>query len=85
MVGIKLRDKEEVTTETEKRKTFGTVFAITTEAGEGEEQSMGSTENATGGSPRPATQSKLPPVELGDLMLKLEQIDKKTQVWRGRP
>ena len=34
MVGMKPRDKEEATTATDKSKTFGTVSAITTEAGQ---------------------------------------------------
>ena len=60
---MKPRDKEEATTATEKSKTFGTVSAITTEAGRGKEQGT--------------AESKAPLVELGYLILKLEQMDEK--------
>ena len=39
MVGMRLKDKEEVTAGTSKSETFGTDSAIKTEAGEGGEQS----------------------------------------------
>ena len=68
MVGMKPKEKEEVMPTTEKGKTFGTVSAITTEAKRGEEQV---THGAT------ASQKKTISLELGDLMAKLEQIDKK--------
>ena len=67
MVGMKLEEKEEVIPKTEECKTIGTVSAITTEAKQDEEQI---THGAT------ATQQKTTSLELGDLMAKLEQIDK---------
>ena len=67
MVGMKPEEKEEVLPTTEKGKTFGTVSAITTEANQDEEQI---THGAT------ANQEKTTSLELGDLMAKLEQIDK---------
>ena len=67
MVGMKPREKEEVIPTTEKSKTFGTVSAITTEAKQDEEQ-------VTHGAM--ANQEKTISLELGDLMTKLEQIDK---------
>ena len=74
MVGLRLRDKEEMILGTDKSKTFETVSAISTEAGEGGQQI---TERTTGHSEKPKTESKLSPVVLGYLMLKLEQMDKK--------
>ena len=68
MVGMKLKEKEEVMQTTGKCKTFGTVSAITTETKQDEEQV---THGAT------ANQEKTISLELGDLMAKLEQIDKK--------
>ena len=59
MVGTRPKDKEEVTTGTDKCKTFGTVSAIATEADEGGEQS---TDKTAGHSARPVTESKVPPV-----------------------
>ena len=68
MVGKKPKDKEEVIPTTEKSQTFGTVSAITTEAKQDEDQ-------VTHGAA--ANQKKTSSLELGDLMAKLEQIDKK--------
>ena len=68
MVGMKPKEKEEVMPTTEKCKTFGTLSAIRTEAKEDEEQV---THGAT------ADQQKTILLELGDLMAKLEQVDKK--------
>ena len=68
MVGMKPNEKEEVMPTTEKGKKFGTVSAITTEAKQDEEQV---THGAT------ANQEKTTSLELGDLMAKLDQIDKK--------
>ena len=68
MVGMKPKEKEDVTPTTEKFKTFGTISATTTEANQDEEQV---THGAT------AYQEKTISLELGDLMAKLEQIDKK--------
>ena len=68
MVGIKPREKEEVIPTTEKSKTFGTVSAKATKAKQYEEQvTHGATVN----------QEKTISLELGDLMAKLGQIDKK--------
>ena len=67
MVGMKPKKKEEVMPTTEKGQTFGTVSAITTEAKQDDEHV---THGAT------ANQEKLTSLELGDLMAKLEQIDK---------
>ena len=68
MVGMKPREKEEVIPTTEKSKLFGTVSPITTEAKQEEEQV---THGAT------ANHEKTISFQLGDLMAKLEQIDKK--------
>ena len=71
MVGMKPRDKEEAKTATDKSKTFGADSAITMEAGQGKHQ-------GTAGNPeRHLAESKAPLVELVDLLLKLEQLDKK--------
>ena len=68
MVGMKPREKEEVVQTTEKSKTIGTVSAITTEAKHDDDQvKSGATAN----------HEKTTSLELGDLMAKLEQIDKK--------
>ena len=65
---MKPREKEEVLPTTEKSKTFGTVSAITTEASQVEEQvKRGVIDN----------HEKTTSLELGDLMAKLEQSDKK--------
>ena len=74
MVGRKLREKEEVTTVTEKSKTFGTVSAITTKSNQEKEQV---TEGTAGQQNERAKESKVPLVELGDLMTRVEQVDKK--------
>ncbi|XP_063720069.1 caldesmon-like [Symsagittifera roscoffensis] len=67
MVGLKTRYEEVVPT-TETSKTFGTVSAITTEAKQDDEQiKRGATAN----------HKKTTSLELGDLMAKFEQIDKK--------
>ena len=67
MVGMKPKEKEEAKPTTEKGKTFGTFSAITTESKQDEEQI---THGAT------ANEEKTTSLELGDLMAKLEQIDK---------
>ena len=68
MIGTKSRYKEEVEPTAEKGKTFGTVSTITTEAIPGDEQiKHGATAN----------HEKTTSLELGDLMAKLDQIDKK--------
>ena len=68
MVGMKPKEKEDVMPTTEKCKTFGTVSASTTKANQDEQQVI---DGAT------ANQEKTISLELGDLMPKLEQIDKK--------
>ena len=77
MVGIRPKDKEGMITRPGKSKTFRTDSTITTEAGDGGQQSKESTEKKACHSAVPVTELKLPPVDLGDLMLKLEQKDKK--------
>ena len=77
---MRLKDKEEITAGTSKNQSFGTVSAITTEAGERREQNTGSTEKTTCHYAGPVTESL--PMELGDLTSKLEQI---AQEWRARP
>ena len=83
IVRIKPRDKEEVTTGFDKEKTFGAVSAIKTEVGEGGEQSMRSAEKTAVLSAKPVTEPKVPPVVLGDLMLKLNKMDKKLRSSRS--
>ena len=61
MVGMKPKEKEEVMPTTEKGKTFGTVSALTTETKQDKEQVRHGANS----------------FELGELMAKLEQIDKK--------
>ena len=62
-VGMKPREKEEVTTVTEKRKTLGTVSAITTEANQENEQvTVGTAVHQN----ERATESKILLVGLGD-------------------
>ena len=68
MVGVKPKEKEDVMPTTEKCKTFRAVSATTTEANQDEEHF---THGAT------ANQEETILLELGDLMAKLEQIDKK--------
>ena len=74
MVGIKPKEKEEVMPTTEKGKTFGTVSAKTTEARQDEGQV---TQGATANQDNQTMESKTTSPELGDLMAKMEQIDKK--------
>ena len=71
---MKRREEEEVVAATEKSKTFGTVSAITTETNQDKEQV---TQETVGNQEKRATESRASSVELGDLMKKLEQIDKK--------
>ena len=66
MMGMRPKDKEKITARTGKSKTFGVVFAIT----------VGARDRTACDSGGLVTESKSPPVQLGDLMLKLEQIDK---------
>ena len=74
MVGMKLKEKEEVIPATEKSQMFGTVSAKTTEAKQDEEQV---TQEATANQDKQTMESKRTSLELGDLMAKLKQIDKK--------
>ena len=74
MVGIKPKEKKEVVAATEKSKTFDMVSTITTETNQDKEQV---TQETVGNQEKRATESRAPSVELGDLMTKLEQIDKK--------
>ena len=79
IVGMKPREKE-VAPKTEKGKIFGTVFAIKTEANQNDDQvEFGATANheATANNGATASQEKTNSLELGDLMAKLQQIDKK--------
>ena len=64
IVRIKTSDIEEVTTGTDKGKTFGAVSTIKTEVGEGGEQSMRSAEKTAVLSAKPVTEPKVPPVVL---------------------
>ena len=80
MVGMKPREKEEVAPTTEKGKTFGTVSSITTGANQNDDQiELGATakHEATVKNGTAANQEKTTFLELGDLMAKLKQIDKK--------
>ena len=83
IVRIKTSHKEEVTTGTDKGKTFGAVSAIKAEVGEGGEQSMRSAEKTAVLSAKLVTELKVPPVVLGDLMLKLNKMDKKLRSSRS--
>ena len=74
MIGMKPREKEEVTTTTEKSKTFGKISTINTKADQGKDQTMA---GAAGHQKGQAAESKLPLVELDDLFSNLDQIDKK--------
>ena len=61
MVGVKPREQKDVTTGTERSKTFGTVSTIITEAGQGKEESI---EGAAGHENVQAAESIIPLVEL---------------------
>ena len=74
MVGIKSRDIVEDEPKAEKGKTFGTVSTITTEANQGDDQVK---HEATASHGATADHETTTPLELGDLMAKLDQIDKK--------
>ena len=73
MVGMKSRDKEQVVPTAEKGKTFGTVSTITTEAIQDDEQIKN---GATANHGATTNHEKTASLELGDLMAKLDQIDK---------
>ena len=72
MVGMKSRDVVAEEPKAEKGKTFGTVSTITTEANQDDDQVK---QGAAASSHHETTT----PLELGDLMAKLVQIDKKLQ------
>ena len=74
MVGMKPRDKKEVEPTSEKGKTFETVSTITKEAIQNDEQIK---HGATANHGTTANHEKTTSLELGDLMAKLDQIDKK--------
>ena len=73
MVGMKSRDAAVEETKAEKGKTFGTVSTRTTDTDQNEEQIRPGT--ATNN--RTTTDHGTTTLELGDLMAKLDQIDKK--------
>ena len=73
MVGMKSRDIVEEETKAEKGKTFGTVSTITTEANQDDDQVK---HGVTAGHGATADHETLTPLELGNLIAKLDQIDK---------
>ena len=74
MVGMKSRDAVAEEPKAEKGKTFGTVSTITTEANQYDDQ----IKQGTATSKRAATTHETTtPLEVGDFMAKLDQIDKK--------
>ena len=74
VVGMKSRDIVEEEPKAEKGKTFGTVSTITTEANQDDDQVN---HGATASHGATAGHETTTPLELGDLMAKLDQIDKK--------
>ena len=70
MVEMKPREKEEVTKTTERGKTFGKVSKITTEADQGKDHIM---KGAGGHENGQAAESKLPIMELDDLLSKRQE------------
>ena len=74
MVGMKSRDEAAEEPKAEKGRTFGTVSTITTEANQHEDPVKQRTVDTDGATPN---HEKTTPLELGDLMAKLDQIDKK--------
>ena len=77
MVGMKPKVKEEITAVTEKSKTFETVSTITTETRKEKEEA---TQEATVSEDERAKETRTTSVELGDLMTKINEIDKKIKV-----
>ena len=73
MVGMKPREEKELVAATQK-KTFCTVTRITTKTNQDKAQIN---QETVGNQKKWATDSRAPSVELGDLMTKMEQIDKK--------
>ena len=74
MVGIKSRDIVTEEPKAEKGKTFGTVSTITTEANQDDDQVK---QGAEADNMTKADHETTTSLELGDLMAKLDQIDKK--------
>ena len=74
MVGMKSRDAAAEEPKAEKGRTFGTVSTITTEANQDEDQVKQRTADTDGATPN---HEKTTPFELGDLLAKLDQIEKK--------
>ena len=74
MVGMKSRNVVVEEPNAEKGKTFGTVFTITTEANQDDDQVK---QGAAASNRATADHETTTPLELGDLMAKLDQIDKK--------
>ena len=74
MVGMKSRDIVEDEPKAEKGKTFGTVSTITTEANQCDDPVK---HGATASHGATADHETPTPLELGDLMAKLDQIDRK--------
>ena len=77
MVGMKPKVKEEITAVIEKSKTFGTVSTITTETRKEKEEA---TQEAAVSEDERAKETRTTSVELGDLMTKLNEIDKKIKL-----
>ena len=74
MVGMKLRDIVEEEQKAEKGKPFGTVSTRTTEANRDEDQAK---HGATASDGATADHETTTPLELGDSMAKLDQIDRR--------
>ena len=74
MVGMKSRDIVTGEPKAEKGKTFGTVSTITTEANQNDDQVK---QGAAANNMANADHKTITSLELGDLMAKLDQIDKK--------
>ena len=85
MLGMRPKEKEEITVGTSKSKTFGSDSALRMDAGGGAEQSTGSTEKAAGQSARPVTESKPTTGGVGKLDAKARADRQKAQERRGRP
>ena len=74
------KDKEKMTTKASKNKTLGTVSTITTQTGRIGEQcaeTKGGPENHTAGISTAGIEPNGPPVDMIELLRKLEKIDKK--------
>ena len=73
MVGMKPRDAAAKEPRAEKGKTFGTVSLKTTDSDQNEDQIR----RETAANNRATTDHEITTLELGDLMAKLDQIDKR--------